>query len=84
MKTAKTSGNCLARLQEINGDGELLSGSLIKEKAGSPEPVQELVPKLTSSEFWAEDFWNAAVKTVRAMNEQINFFIIRQGLNVNQ
>jgi len=55
MNTAKISGNCVARLQVINGDGELLRGSLIKEKAGSPEPAQETVPKLTSNEFWATD-----------------------------
>ena len=55
MNTAKISGSWPARLQVINGDGESLSGSLIKEKAGSPEPVQETVPKLTSNEFWATD-----------------------------
>lgn len=55
MKTPKIFGNCFARLQVTNDDGEMLSGSLIKEKAGSPEPVQETVPKLTSSEFCATD-----------------------------
>ena len=51
MNTAKISGSWPARLQLISGDGETLKGSLIKEKAGSPEPAQEAVPKLTSSEF---------------------------------
>ena len=55
MNTAKISGSWSARLQVINCEGETLSGSLIKEKAGSAEPVQELVPKLTNSEFWATD-----------------------------
>jgi len=51
MNTAKISGSWFARLQVINCEGETLSGSLIKEKAGSAEPVQELVPKLTNNEF---------------------------------
>ena len=53
MNTAKISGSWFARLQVINCEGEALRGSLIKEKAGSAELVQELVPKLTSSEFCA-------------------------------
>jgi hypothetical protein len=68
MNTAKMSGSWPARLQVINGDGDNPSGSLIKEKAGSPEPVHEFVPKFTSSEFWAPDVW----AIVQMMSEAIN------------
>ena len=72
MNTAKISGSWPARLQVINGEGEILSGSLIKEKAGTPEPVQEPVPKLTSNEFCAIDLLLTLIHDNEQCNRQID------------
>ena len=78
MNTAKISGNWFARPQVINGEGETPSGSFIKEKAGTPDPVQEPVPKLTSNEFWPIDLLlTLKVIRSRAKDRQVNLFIIR-------
>ena len=59
----------------INDDAESVSGSLIREKAGSPEPLHELVPKLTSNEFCAtEILLNEALKINRVDRLMDKFF----------
>lgn len=69
MNTPKISGSWFIKLQVSNNDGELLSGLLIKEKAGSPDPVQEVLPKLTSIEFWAID---SLLTTTQMISKAIN------------